>query len=40
MVDEDDPPLPRTGPAALATMLSGIGLAGGALFARKRFFAR
>jgi hypothetical protein len=40
VVDEVDPPLPRTGPAALATVLSGIGLAGVALFARKRFFAR
>jgi hypothetical protein len=40
VVDEADPPLPRTGPAAVATLLSGIGLAGGALFARKRFFAR
>lgn len=32
-----NPPLPRTGPAALFTILSGIGLAGGALFARRRF---
>jgi hypothetical protein len=40
VVDDVDPPLPTTGPAALATVLSGIGLAGGALFARKRFFAR
>jgi hypothetical protein len=39
-VVDDNPSLPRTGPAALATVLSGIGLAGGALFARKRFFAR
>jgi hypothetical protein len=36
-VDSSNPPLPRTGPAAIATILSGIGLAGGALFARKRF---
>jgi hypothetical protein len=34
---ESNPPLPRTGPATIATILSGIGLAGGALFARKRF---
>jgi hypothetical protein len=30
-------PLPRTGPAAIATIFSGIGLAGAALLARKRF---
>lgn len=34
---EENPPLPRTGPAALATVLSGLGLAVGAVFARKRF---
>jgi hypothetical protein len=34
---DSNPGLPRTGPAAIATILSGIGLAGGALFARKRF---
>jgi hypothetical protein len=35
-----NPSLPRTGPAALATLMSGVGLAGGALFARKRFFTK
>jgi hypothetical protein len=32
-----DVSLPRTGPAAIATILSGIGLAGAALFSRRRF---
>ncbi len=37
---EDDPTLPRTGAGAIATLLSGLGLAGGAFFARKRVLAR
>lgn len=36
-VEESVPVLPRTGPAALATILSGIGLAGAAMLIRKRF---
>jgi hypothetical protein len=35
-VSEDDPSLPRTGAGALATLLTGIALAGAAVAARKR----
>ncbi len=33
----DEPALPRTGPVAIATILFGLGLAGAAMFVRKRF---
>jgi hypothetical protein len=37
VVEEETPSLPRTGAAPMATILVGAGLAGAALFARRRF---
>jgi hypothetical protein len=34
--EEDNPTLPRTGAGAVATLLTGLGLAGAAMFARRR----